>query len=248
MMDLPNPKDAIHKAWLYRILEAVADNHHLAQVLFFKGGTCASMLGWLDRFSVDLDFDYAGKASEITNVKTNLEALFHDLDLSIKNQSKRGIQYFLKYSNPRGESERSTLKIDVSFPLYTSSQYKAQRLIEIDRVLTCQTIETMFGHKLTAVMDRYEKTKAIAGRDIYDIHYFFLKGYRFNKHVIEERRGVATKKYLEQLIDFIQNNITEKTLTEDLNSLLTPKQFSLLRKVLKRETLDLLQTELKRFK
>ncbi len=32
-MFLPNPKDAIHKAWLYRILMAIADDLLLAQCL-----------------------------------------------------------------------------------------------------------------------------------------------------------------------------------------------------------------------
>ena len=56
-MNIPNKKDALHKAWLYRLLEAIADNQKLVKVMYFKGGTCASMLGWLQRFSVDLDFD-----------------------------------------------------------------------------------------------------------------------------------------------------------------------------------------------
>jgi len=60
MMLLPDKKDALHKAWLLRTLEAVADDVFLSQTLYFKGGTCASLLGWLPRFSVDLDFDYAG--------------------------------------------------------------------------------------------------------------------------------------------------------------------------------------------
>jgi len=47
MMILPNKNDAIHKAWLYRVVEAIADDRFLAQTLYFKGGTCASMLGWL---------------------------------------------------------------------------------------------------------------------------------------------------------------------------------------------------------
>ena len=55
-MNIPNKKDALHKAWLYRLLEAIADNQKLVKVMYFKGGTCASMLGWLPRFSVGQDF------------------------------------------------------------------------------------------------------------------------------------------------------------------------------------------------
>ena len=51
------PADARHKAQLLRLLTAIVDSPYLSQNLYFKGGTCASMLGFLDRFSVDLDFD-----------------------------------------------------------------------------------------------------------------------------------------------------------------------------------------------
>jgi len=46
-MILPNPKEAIHKSWLYRLLSAIYDNQILADSLYFKGGTCAAMLGYL---------------------------------------------------------------------------------------------------------------------------------------------------------------------------------------------------------
>ena len=96
-MNLPQQKDSIHKSWLLKIIQAIADDRYLASVLFFTGGTCAAMLGWLDRFSVDLDFDYVGTKGDIQKTRTALEALFATLGLTIKDQSKRGIQYFLKY-------------------------------------------------------------------------------------------------------------------------------------------------------
>ena len=92
MMILPNKKDAEHKAWLYRQLEAVADESSLKGLLHFKGGTCAAMLGWLDRFSVDLDFDYVGKKENLPATRKLLEGLFKRLGLEIKNSSKNGLQ------------------------------------------------------------------------------------------------------------------------------------------------------------
>ena len=56
MLDL-RPEDILHKSNLHRLLMEVVDQPVLAQSLAFKGGTCAAMLGYLDRFSVDLDFD-----------------------------------------------------------------------------------------------------------------------------------------------------------------------------------------------
>ena len=235
-------EDNLHKAWLYRVLEAIADNDYLVSVLYFKGGTCASMLGRLDRFSVDLDFDYAGQVSELEKTKSLLEKVYEDLGLEIKDKSKKGLQYFLKYENTIGG--RSTIKIDASFPLYKNSIYEIQKFEEIQRILKCQTIETMFAHKLCALMDRFEKTGHIAGRDIYDIHYFFLQGYSYNQEVIEERTGMDAKKYFAKLLGFIESEVTLKIITEDLNPLVSAEKFKILRKVLVREVLMFLKQEI----
>ncbi|MEK7621558.1 MAG: nucleotidyl transferase AbiEii/AbiGii toxin family protein [Patescibacteria group bacterium] len=245
MMIVPNRKEAVHKAWLYRIIEAIADDRYLASVLFFKGGTCASMLGWLDRFSVDLDFDYAGTEKHIEKTRQTLEILFIQLGLTIKDQSKKGIQYFLRY---RGDdnSTRRVLKLDASFPLFSTSKYAPIRFLEIDRVLTCQTRETMFAHKLIAVMGRFEKTGTIAGRDIYDVHHFFMNGFEYDASIIKERTGLETKKFLLDLTNFIDEQVTEKIISEDLNLLLPYDAFVATRKILKREVLGLIKDEIKR--
>lgn len=243
-MILPNKKDSIHKAWLYRVLQAIADDIYLAKILYFKGGTCASMLGWLDRFSVDLDFDFSGEEKDIEKARKVLEDIFYKLGLEIKDKSKVGIQYFLKYKTT--ESERNILKIDVTFPLVKSSLYKPQRFLEIDRIITCQTKETMFAHKLVAVLDRFEKTGGIAGRDIYDIHHFFLQGYDYNTEVVTERTGLSVGEYLVKLVDFIDKKVTEQILSEDLNTLLPYNEFTKIRKVLKSEVLTMLNDEITR--
>lgn len=242
MMIVPRPQDAIHKAWLYRILEAIADDEYLPKVLYFKGGTCASMLGWLDRFSVDLDFDYAAQSADIPRTRTALQSVFAKLGLAIKDFSKTGLQYFLKYDN----AGRNTIVIDVSFPLLASSTYEPQRFIEIDRVLNCQTQETMVAHKLVVLIERFEKTKHIAGRDVYDIDYFFMHGYRYNPRVIEERRSVSVTDFFNSLVLFIEKEVTDDIITQDLNTLLPLKKFSSIRKTLKQETLMLLRDEIKR--
>lgn len=246
MMQTSNKYDNIHKAWLYRVLEGIASDKYLPSVLYFKGGTCASMLGWLDRFSVDLDFDYGGKPEDVQKTRDSLEAIFADLGLSIKDKSQNGIQYFLKYENDKNNEKiaRNTLKIDASFPLFASSKYISQRFLEIDRVFICQTKETMFSHKLCALMDRFEKTGHIAGRDLYDIHHFFMNGYNYDPAVIAERTGLSQKDFFSKLIIFIEKYVTDQIITEDLSSLLSPQQFKILRKVLKREVIQLLKDQL----
>ena len=97
-MILPNQKEAKHKAWLYRLLSEIADNQSLVSSLYFKGGTCAAMRGFLDRFSVDLDFDFIGKKNDLEPTRKQLEKIFKNLGLEIKEKSQRVPQYFLKYS------------------------------------------------------------------------------------------------------------------------------------------------------
>jgi predicted nucleotidyltransferase component of viral defense system len=243
-MATPNKQDALHKAWLYRILEQIADDPFLPTVLRFKGGTCATMLGWLDRFSVDLDFDYAGTLKEVVKTRQSFERIFLSLGLVVKDASKRGIQFFLQYN---GEG-RKTIKIDTSFPLLSANTYASQRLLEIDRVLSCQTRETMFAHKLLALMGRQIKHGTIAGRDVYDIHHFFLQGYVYDEGVIVEESGMNAVAFFTKLCAFVEREVTNRLIDEDLNALLPASQFQIIRKVLKRETVMFLRDELVRLK
>ena len=242
-MQTHNKYDNIHKAWLYRVLDAISSDAYLSSVLYFKGGTCASMLGWLDRFSVDLDFDYGGTLTDVGKTRDALIVIFADLGLSVKDSSKNGIQYFLKYENDENMG-RNTLKIDASFPLFKESKYAPQRFSEIDRVFICQTQETMFAHKLCAIMDRFEKTSHIAGRDLYDVHHFFMRGYDYDAGVIYERTGLLPQEFFQKLVLFIEKNVTDQIITEDLSSIIEPVKFKILRKMLKREIIQLLKNEI----
>ena len=179
-MILPDRSDSLHKAWMYRLLTGISDDSTLTNLLYFKGGTCAAMRELLNRFSVDLDFDYVGSPDNLTTVNIHLEIIFKKLGLIIKNQSSRVPQYIVKYPNRR-DNERSTLKIDVVTPPPEANKYEKVRFDEIDRILTCQTIPTMFANKLVALIDRYEKSGGIAGRDLYDINYFFHQNSFFRR-------------------------------------------------------------------
>lgn len=202
------------------------------------------MLGYLNRFSVDLDFDFTGKPNEIPETEKNLEKIFKKLGLKIKDKSRKVPQYFLKY--PTEKNGRNTIKIDITFPPPKSNAYEPKEFAGIDRIINCQTVETMFANKLVALIDRWEKNKSIAGRDLYDIHHFFLRGFRYNEKVIEERRGVSILKFFKELSDFTEKYITETTVNQDLNTLLAPAEFQKVRKILKRETLMFLKDEINR--
>lgn len=241
-----NSQDAVHKAWLYRVLIAIVDDDNLHD-LYFKGGTCAALAGVLDRFSVDLDFDYVGNQKELVKVRHELEKIFKNLGLEIKDASMKVPQFFLKYPN-KDISGRNTLKIDINFPPAKANIYEPIKLVDISRVVICQNVSTMFANKLVAILDRFERNHSIAGRDIYDIHHFFLNGYDYNKDVISERTGLNLIDFFKKLSAFISKHVTENILNQDLNPLIPYERFNRFRKVLKRETLMFLGDEIDRLK
>ena len=229
----------IHKAWLIRVLTEIADDPEMSSNLRFKGGTCAAMLGFLDRFSVDLDFDVAANANEKI-LRQKFYDIFKKFDLEIKQESKKALEFWVKYE--ASANSRNTIKIDALNWQVKANKYAPQYLPEIDRFMTCQTIETMFANKLVAVWDRWRKSKSIAARDIYDIHHFYLQNFAYLPDIIEERTQMPVKKYLAWLSGFIQKHITERLIDEDLNTLVPTEQFKKVRKTLKQETLNLLST------
>ena len=238
-MIVPKASDAIHKAWLCRILSGVSSHPFLVQKLGFKGGTCAALRGILDRFSVDLDFDLLDEEDN-KEVQKHLEILFKQLGLKINDHSKKVPQYFLKYPNKAGQ--RNTIQFDVSFPHPRSNDYEKIRFLEIDRIVQCQTIPTMFANKLVAVMERFQQYGSLAGRDVYDIHHFFLQGFSFKEAIIEERTGKSSKLFLAKLRDFISEHFNQAIIDQDLNVLLTPERFHKLRPFILQETLNFLDS------
>lgn len=248
-MITPKNTDIIHKVWLCRILTSIADDPMLASLLRFKGGTCAAMREVVDRFSVDLDFDLID-ASKNDIVQKHLETIFKKMKLTIKDRSEKVPQYFLKYPSSEAvkahtPDTRNTIKVDVTFPPPASNDYEPIRLIEIDRIIQCQTIPTMFANKLVALTERYDRYGTIAGRDVFDIHTLLLGGYDFKKEILEERTGMSAKEYLGRALEFVEKNVTQTIIDQDLNTLLPPKQFHHIRMGLKQETVMMLKEKIK---
>jgi len=235
------PEDRLHRSWLFKLLIEILDNKKLARNMFFKGGTCASMRGFLDRFSLDLDFDLKSAVDQ-KMIEEELGKVFDILGLEIKDRSKTWFQYILKYGD--WENKRNSLKLEAVGEELKSNVYKSVYLVDIDRYAICQTIETMFANKLVALVDRFEKHGLIAGRDVYDIACFFRQGFDFKKEVIEERRGVDYKKYLGFLVDFVEKRINETILVQDLGMLLSSQNLRQIKKSLKSEVVMYLREEI----
>lgn len=143
-MILPDSKDALHKAMMYRLLISILDNKNLASNLYFKGGTCASMLGFLDRFSIGLDFDLK-KGADKREVKKLLSPIFESLNFTIKEQAKNELYFILKYDAPK--EIRNTLKLSIIDKVINANIYKPYFLDGVRRYAICQTVETMFANK-----------------------------------------------------------------------------------------------------
>lgn len=203
----------LHKFQLLKLLTGIIDSPTLAASLHFKGGSCASMLGYLDRFSVDLDFDLKPQADK-AKLDKEFKKVFKKLDFGLQKDGGKTLFYILKYEAPKGQ--RSTIKVSTTDQFFAANVYKTVFIAEIDRLVSCQSLETMFAHKLVAATDRYKKYKTIAGRDIYDIHHFFSKGYKFNPKIIEERTGLTAQKYLKKLTGFIEKKVTDKNVQKTL--------------------------------
>jgi len=239
-MIITRPEDTLHKLQLFRLLTEIADTPPLSTALYFKGGTAASMLGYLDRFSVDLDFDLK-PGIDAKVLRHEFHRLFKRLNFQLDDESKRALLFFLKYDSPKGQ--RNTLKLDAVSQVWKANRYEPKRLPEIDRTLICETKETMVANKLVAPLDRWKKHKKIAGRDIYDIHYFLFHGYRYIPEILTERTGLSPKEFFQTLVFFIERRVTGRIITEDLNTLLVADTFQSMRKTLVRETIMLLREE-----
>jgi len=239
MLDL-RKEDIIHKSYLNRLLIEIIDRPALSQNLAFKGGTCATMLGYLDRFSIDLDFDVLKNTDE-TTLRREFHQIFGYLGLTVAEELDNALMFRVRYPSEPGK--RNNLKVSATSLMVKANKYQVQYLSEIDRMVTCQTIETMFANKLVAVTDRYNLHGTVAGRDIYDIHHFFIKGYSYHAPIIQERTGLEPREYLRKLSDFIKKHVTQTIINEDLNTLLPYDQFQQIRKVLIPETLALLERE-----
>jgi hypothetical protein len=218
----------------------IVDQPLLAQTLSFKGGSCAAMLGYLDRFSVDLDFDVLTN-SDKDILRKAFHQVFNHMGLNVTLEFENALIFQIRYLS--SSRKRSSIKVSATDLIIESNQYRVQYFPEIDRLINSQTIETMFANKLVSVIDRYSQHKSIAGRDIYDIHHFFMQGYRYHQAVVQERTGLGPKEYFGKLIDFIKEHVTQTIIYQDLNSLLPLQRFQQVRKILIPETLSLLARE-----
>jgi predicted nucleotidyltransferase component of viral defense system len=216
-MRLPRIEDAPHKYQMYRLLRGILKDSLLSSGLVFKGGTCAVLRGWLDRFSVDLDFDVVD-AGLVEKLRLPIRKLVTDLGFGIKDESKNHLQFFLKYPAP--DMVRNTLKLEINDEVSRFNRWELANLAELNLMAQTQTRGTMVANKLVAALNRHQDHGSIAGRDFYDLRHFLSQGFEIETEIVDERMGMQFADYIVKLIDFVENTVTEKDLFEDLGPLL----------------------------
>lgn len=223
-MLIPQPKDALHKRQMISLLRGVLSDPQLSNSLYFKGGTYAALMGHLNRFSIDLDFDIlTTEPQEIARLKTRLHRLFDTLNLKVADESQHYLQFFLKYKSTG--TTRNTLKLEVSDRVSPFNEYEVVTLKELGLVCRAQTLSTMVANKMVATLARNEQKGKPAGRDFFDLREFLLAGYPTNQRVVEERTGMSYREYMERLLEFVQHKLKSSDLYVDLNPLLPPHNF-----------------------
>lgn len=237
-MILPKPADAAHKYQMFRLLSALLAENQLAQVFVFKGGTCAALRGWLDRFSIDLDFDLLDKQA-MSAYRKKLHIIFKRLGFTIKDESRRHLQFFLKYPSPAGF--RNTVKLEINDNFSPLNRWETVNLNELNLTALTQTRSTMVANKLYAAGNRYRQHRTIAGRDFYDLHFFLTQGYDLDKAIVEERTGKPFGQYIGELIRLIEKRVTDTILYEDINPLLPAQDLKKSIKDLRKELLWMLR-------
>lgn len=240
-MFVPSNREIKHKNQLYILLKEILQDPLLSQNLMFKGGTYASLRGVLDRFSIDLDFDLPEKSKK-EDIRKRCYEIFKKLSLEIKDESRRHLQFFLKYQAPEGE--RNTLKLEINDDVSKYNEYEKVLLEQVNMYCNGHKLDTMFANKLFACKARYDKNGKIAGRDFYDIYKFFLQGLSINEKVVEERSGMEYVKYLKSLITFINKHLTKTLLNQDLNPLVKQKDLDKLLIHIKGDIVSFLKDEI----
>ncbi len=204
---------SIHKHYMFDILKVIYQSD-IGKYLWFKWWTALYFLYWLDRFSVDLDFNLTKDLTQdkIQEIKTNmiekLQYSFRDEDIKVKqewtltNSFRLVLQYWwLK-----------KIKIEVNSAIYPD-KYEIKTVFWLP--VQIMKIEYMFAHKLCALYSRYLKNETLANRDLFDIYFLFKKWFKPNEEIIKIRtkkmisRELSVEEYYKFLYDFLKSKQQE---------------------------------------
>jgi len=216
----------LHRQVMFEIITDIYRSP-IANLLGFKGGTMAYFFYGLDRFSTDLDFDLLdeNKIEEIKKVIPKI--LIKNGQLKEESDKRFTLFYLVNY-----QKENQNIKIEIS----KRTQYKYDYVIEnfygTDVKILNQS--DAFATKLLACTTR----NRLANRDFYDAYFYLKKGIIPNEKIIESSINKNLSSYLKFLVEFIEKNISSKTILHGLGELTDEKQKVWTKNNLKKELIN----------
>lgn len=219
---------AKHKNILLQILKDIYTDTQLAPCLGFKGGTAALLFYDLNRNSVDLDFDLLDEHKEV-EVFEKLQKIVASYGTVTESYVKRfNLLNVISYA-----PDTQKIKIEVNRRNF-GSRYEMRTILGISMLVMVP--EDVFANKLMAMYERVGKTS----RDVFDVYFFFKKGWSMNRSLVEQRAQMPFKEVLSKCIELLEK-LENRHILDGLGELLTESQKDWARAKLKDETIFLLK-------
>lgn len=220
-----------HKRILLQILKDIYSDTSLSPYVGFKGGTAAILFYDLNRDSVDLDFDLLDETKEV-EVFEKLQKITARYGTITDSRMKRfNLLTVISYA-PGAQK----IKVEVNRRSF-GSRYEVKTLLGISMLVMVK--EDMFAHKLMAMVERIGKTS----RDIFDVYFFFKKGWEINRNIVEQRAQMPFKETLVTCIELLEK-MDNQHILDGLGELLADSQKDWAKAKLKDETIFLLKLAL----
>jgi predicted nucleotidyltransferase component of viral defense system len=199
-----------HEYLLKRILRDILFEPELSSGLIFKGGTCLYLFYGLNRFSVDLDFDFRGKMFDPSKMTKVL-----DKHLKIDGDGFKGGKFGWLWEGSYEKGYRK-MQVDVSSRQFDDS-YQVEQFYGLS--IKTLTPDSLFAHKLCAVLNR----KKFQNRDLYDVWFMLDKDFPVNEEIVKVRMNKDLKTYLQEVIGHIKAKVNTNRMLDGLGELLDEK-------------------------
>lgn len=201
-----------HEYFLKKILLDIFNEPRLNSQLVFKGGTCLYLFYDLERFSVDLDFNFIGDGKFSAAILTQILEKYLILE---ENSFREGHFGWLWEGSYQKGYRR--LQVDINKRQYPD-HFETRQLYG----LSIQTLDesSLFAHKLCAVLDRTH----FKNRDLFDVHFMLDHSFEINEDIIELRTGLDLKQYLRKIEAYVENEVDGNKILQGLGELLTDKK------------------------
>lgn len=201
-----------HEIIMRNLLKDFYKSPYLGTRLGFKGGTAAYFFYDLPRFSVDLDFDLMldnPEAGDFEAVRKAIEELCKNYGKMVSTRVKN----YTVFNLVRYEPTLQALKVEVS-KRPKISRYEPVSMLGVPVVTMVK--DDMFANKLVALTSR----RAPAGRDLFDVNFFFSKLWDINEAIIKDRTGKDLQAYLGYVREYIVKNFTKVNVMAGLGEVL----------------------------